>query len=287
MSMQGLSFVEPKLQRRIQRSGWDLAVDDYEPLWAAQLAAAQVALLDLATPGADEHVLDVACGTGLVTFDAAWEIGRGGSALGVDISGQMVEAARRRAEDRRMPNINFTRMDAEALDLPDESFDVALCSLGLMYVPDPAQAVREMRRVLRPGGRLALAVWGERAQCGWSPVFEIVDAEVTSDVCPMFFQLGQGDRLARLCMSAGFEAVAHKRIASRLTYADAQEACDAAFIGGPVALAWSRFDAETRSRVQARYLEAIDRWRQADGSYELPGEFVIVGAVAPISSSHQ
>jgi len=287
MSMQESFTVEPKLQRRIQRSGWDLAVDDYEPLWAAQLAAAQTALLALAAPAPDERVLDVACGTGLVTFDAAWEIGRGGSALGVDISGQMIDAARRRAEDRRAPNISFARMDAEALDLPDASFDVVLCSLGLMYVPDPEQAVREMRRVLRPGGRMALAVWGERARCGWSPVFEIVDAEVTSDVCPLFFHLGHADRLAQLCRTAGFEDVAHRRIASPLEYADADEACDAAFIGGPVALAWSRFDAETRDRVRTRYVEAIGPWRQDDGRYELPGEFVIVGAVAPFSSSNQ
>jgi ubiquinone/menaquinone biosynthesis C-methylase UbiE len=287
MSIQEVIDVEPKLQRRIQRSGWDLAAEDYEPLWAAQLAAAQAAVLKLAAPAVDERVLDVACGTGLVTFDAAWEIGRGGSALGVDISGQMVEAARRRAEDRHAPNVDFARMDAEALDLPDGSFDVALCSLGLMYVPDPDQALREMRRVLKPGGRLAIAVWGERPQCGWSSVFEIVDAEVVSDVCPMFFHLGQADRLSRMCREAGFENVSHHRIASPLSYANADDACDAAFIGGPVALAWSRFDAATRDRVRARYVETIAPWRQPDGHYELPGEFVIVGAVAPFSSLKQ
>jgi ubiquinone/menaquinone biosynthesis C-methylase UbiE len=283
MNLQGLPAVEPKLQRRIQRSGWDLAVDAYEPLWAEQLAGAQTALLALAAPRRDERVLDVACGTGLVTFDAAWEIGGGGSVLGVDISGQMVEAARRRAQDRRAANIAFARMDAEALDLPDASFDVVLCSLGLMYVPDPEQAVREMRRVLRPGGRLALAVWGERAHCAWSAVLGIVDGEVVSDVCPLFFHLGQGDRLAALCARAGFEQVAHRRIHASLAYADAQAACDAAFLGGPVALAWSRFGEETRARARAAYLEAIEPWRRPDGGYELPGEFVIVGAVAPRS----
>jgi ubiquinone/menaquinone biosynthesis C-methylase UbiE len=278
--------VEAKLQRRIQRSGWDLAADDYEPLWSAQLAAAQAAVLSLAAPAQDECVLDVACGTGLVTFDAAWEVGRGGCALGVDISSHMVEAAQQRAEERCAPNIRFARMDAESLELPDASFDVALCALGLMYVPDVPQALREMRRVLRPGGRLALAVWGERAHCGWSPAFDIIDAEVVSDVCPLFFHLGQGDRMGQLCREAGFESIAHTRISSPLTYADAKEACDAAFVGGPMALAWARFDAETRARVQARYEEAIAPWRQADGGYHLPGEFVIVGATAPPSPSH-
>ena len=274
--------MEAKLQRRIQRSGWDLAAEDYEPLWGAQLAAAQTALLALAAPTADERVLDVACGTGLVTFDAAWEVGRGGRALGIDISGQMVDVAQRRAEDRRAPNIGFARMDAEALDLPDASFDVVICSLGLMYVPDPAAAIREMRRVLRPGGRLAIAVWGERARCGWAPVFEIVEAEVVSDVCPLFFQLGQADILAQLCLASGFQSVAHQRLASTLDYVDADQACDAAFIGGPVALAWSRFDEDARARVRARYTDAISPWRQPDGRYALPGEFVVVGAVAPL-----
>jgi hypothetical protein len=70
-----------------------------------------------------------------------------------------------------------------------------------------------------------------------------------------------------------------QRLSVTLDYADADEACDAAFVGGPVALAWSRFDAAARSRVRARYLQAILPWRQGDGGYRVPGEFVIVSAV--------
>lgn len=171
-------------------------------------------------------------------------------------------------------------MDAETLELPDASFDVVLCALGLMYVPDVVRALREMRRVLRPQGRLGLAVWGERTRCGWSAVFQIVDAEVASDVCPLFFRLGQRDTLARLCAEAGFEAVVPGRIATTLHYADADEACDAAFVGGPVALAWSRFGVDVRARVRARYLQTIGPWRHGCG-YRIPGEFVIIAAMAP------
>jgi ubiquinone/menaquinone biosynthesis C-methylase UbiE len=272
--------MEPKLQRRVQRYGWDLAADDYETLWQAQLAVAQAALLERASLAPRERVLDVACGTGLVTFGAAQAMGPEGHALGIDISGHMVDAARRRAQERRAANVSFARMDAEALDLPDASFDAALCALGLMYMPDPEQALREMRRVLRPGGRLVIAVWGERSRCGWSAVFPIVDAEVASDVCPLFFRLGHADTLATLCGEAKFERIEHRRIAATLSYADADEACDAAFVGGPVALAWSRFDADVRARVRARYVEAIAPWRSR-GGYELPGEFVLVAAAAP------
>lgn len=271
--------MDAKLQRRVQRYGWDLAAADYEPLWQSQLAPAQAKLLACAALLPGERVLDVACGTGLVSFSAARAVGPMGSVVGVDISGQMVEAAACRARELEVTNASFARMDAEALALPDASFDVVLCALGLMYVPEPEQALREMRRVLRSGGRLVLAVWGERSACGWTPVFEIVDAEVTSEVCPLFFSLGPQDALARLCEREGFAAIEQHRLATVLRYADADEACDAAFIGGPVALAWSRFDAAVRAKVRRRYVEAIAPWRTATG-YALPGEFVIVAGVA-------
>jgi ubiquinone/menaquinone biosynthesis C-methylase UbiE len=272
--------MDARLQRRIQRYGWDLAADAYDPSWQEQLADVQSVLLASASPARGEQVLDVACGTGLVTFDVARAVGPGGRVLGVDLSGRMVAVARQRAMDLNLPNCSVVRMDAEALALPDVSFDVALCSLGLMYVPDPDRALREMGRVLRPGGRVAIAVWGERSRCGWSVLFPIVDAEVTSEVCPLFFRLGQRDALARACADAGFESIEQRRIEVTLTHTDADAACHAAFVGGPVALAWSRFSGEVRARVRARYLDAIGRWRNA-GGYGIPGEFVVVSAVVP------
>jgi ubiquinone/menaquinone biosynthesis C-methylase UbiE len=269
--------MEPRLQRRVQRYGWDLAADGYETLWQAQLAPAQDALMVMAAPMPGEQVLDVACGTGLVSFAALEVVGPTGQILGVDLSDRMVQVARSRAAARQFSNTNFERMDAEKLDLSDASFDVVLCGLGLMYLPDPAEAVREMRRVLRPGGRIALAVWGERALCGWATLFPIVDAEVASEVCPLFFGLGQQDNLARLCARHGFDAIKLTRIDTTLNYIDADEACNAAFVGGPVALAWSRFDEVVRARVRRQYLESIEPWRNGEG-YKVPGEFVIVSA---------
>jgi ubiquinone/menaquinone biosynthesis C-methylase UbiE len=272
--------MDARLQLRVQRYGWDLAAGDYESLWQAQLADAHAGLLAMAAPAPAERVLDVACGTGLIAFEAARAVGAEGRVLGIDLSGQMVDAARQRAAEHALPNAGFARMDAESLALPDASFDLALCALGLMYVPDPGRALREMRRILRPGGRMVLAVWGERSCCGWAAVFPIVEAEVASEVCPLFFRLGQQDTLARLCASTGFEAIEERRIATTLRYAGGDEACTAAFVGGPVALAWSRFDDEVRQRVRVRYLEAIEAWRQGT-DYRLPGEFVLVGAAVP------
>lgn len=269
--------MEARLQRRIQRYGWDLAANDYEPLWRAQLARAQTKLLTASAPGPGERVLDVACGTGLIAIDAAFRVAPRGEVVGVDLSERMIAASQRRARSRGACNARFERMDAERLDLPDADFDVALCGLGLMYMPDPVQALREMRRVLRPGGRLAVAVWGDRARCGWSSVFEIVDAEVASEVCPLFFRLGQADLLAQACAQAGLRVVEQERFASVLEYRDAGQACDAAFAGGPVALAWSRFDAAAKSRARERYVESLSAWRHGEG-YRVPGEFLVVSA---------
>jgi SAM-dependent methyltransferase len=271
--------MKARMQRRVQRYGWDLAAHDYERLWQAQLGPAQADMLARVELRAGERVIDVACGTGLVSFAAAAAVGATGRVLGVDISGVMVDAAQGRADALGVGHATFARMDAEALELGDASFDVALCGLGLMYVADPALAVRELCRVVRPGGRIGLAVWGERRRCGWAAVFPIVDGEVASDVCPLFFDLGAGDMLARLCGDAGLAKVELRRIATTLVYDDGDEACDAAFVGGPVALAWSRFDPATRARARASYLAAISSWRQPGGGYRIPGEFVVVVAV--------
>jgi ubiquinone/menaquinone biosynthesis C-methylase UbiE len=171
--------------------------------------------------------------------------------------------------------VRFERMDAEDLTLPTASFDVALCALGLMYVPDPRQAMGEMIRVLTPGGRLVVAVWGQRSRCGWAEIFPIVDAQVKSEVCPLFFSLGTADRLSLVCRDQGLSDVVTERIETHLEWASAEEACGAAFAGGPVALAYSRFDESTRRIVHGQYLESIAAHRQGDG-YAVPGEFVIV-----------
>jgi len=271
--------VDPKLQRRVQRYGWDKASSTYERYWHQQLAPAQDRLLDMAGIRRGERVLDVACGTGLVTLRAADLTGHSGTVFATDISDEMVAALKGQAGRRHLTNVTAARMDAEALDLPGGSFDVALCALGLMYVPDPTAAMREMRRVLKTAGRAVAAVWGARARCGWAEIFPIVESRVQSDVCPMFFQLGVADRLALTFEQAGFHNVRSESISTVLRYDSADDACGAAFAGGPVALAYSRFDRTMRESAHAEYLASIEQWRSGD-AYDVPGEFVVASGIA-------
>ena len=159
--------MDPRLQRRVQRYGWDKAAPLYERCWQHQLAPAQRRMLELAALAPGERVLDVACGTGLVTFPAAEAVGPNGDVLATDLSEAMVATVTAEAARRGLAHIRARRMDAEQLDVPDASFDVVLCGLGLMYVPDPLQALREFRRALRPGGRAAMAVWGVQVAFGY------------------------------------------------------------------------------------------------------------------------
>ena len=138
--------MDGRFQKRVQRYGWDKAAIYYEDLWREQLEPAQTALLDFADLVSGERVLDVACGTGLVAFRAASIVLPCGEVVGTDISEQMIATACDIARARDIANTVFHRMDAEQLALDGASFDVALCALGLMYVPHPEIALGEMHR---------------------------------------------------------------------------------------------------------------------------------------------
>lgn len=267
--------MDARLQLRVQRYGWDRAAADYERGWARQLRAAQDLLLEMAALTSGERVLDLACGTGLVTFPAAVAVGTSGSVMATDISEEMVGMVRAEAERRGLLHVSAQRADAETFAFDAAAFDAVLCGLGLMYVPDPMATLHGARRVLAPGGRFVAAVWGARDQCGWAEIFPIVEQRVSSEVCPLFFQLGTGEALALRMTAAGYQGVHSERITTTLDYDSAEAALGAAFNGGPVAMAYSRFDEETRAAVHADYLASIAVYRAGEG-YQIPGEFVVV-----------
>lgn len=141
--------------RGLRRTEAENYARDFVPLIPAPLAAG---LIEKAAPEPGEFVVDVACGTGVATRLAAERVGASGHVVGVDLVPEMLEVAAAAATTPSSASIEWRQGDAGSLPLPDESYDLALCQLGLMFFPDRSAAAREMRRVLSPGGRLAVNV---------------------------------------------------------------------------------------------------------------------------------
>jgi len=273
--------VDTKLQLRVQRYGWDAAAAHYEAGWRQPLLSAQRTLLEAAALAPGERVLEVACGSGLVTREAARAVGPAGEVLATDLSEAMVQLTGQQCRDAGLAWVTTARMSAEELAVPAGRFDAALCALGLMYVPRPRVAVAEMAGALRPGGRVVATVWGQRRNCGWAEIFPIVDARVVSEVCPLFFACGAPGNLAADFAAAGLVAISEHRQSDVLGFADERALLGAMLLGGPVALAVKRFTPETMAEVEQEFLASVVGHRQADGSYRIPGEFLTVSGRKP------
>lgn len=272
--------MEAKLQRRVQRYGWDAASKVYDAVWRENLRPVHSALFEMAALKPAERVIELACGSGFVTFQAAELVQPSGHVLATDISAEMVSLVEARAKQLGYDHVAAERREAENLNLSETDFDAALCALGLMYLPEPREALNEMYRALKPGGRAVVAVWGERRNCSWADIFPIVDHVVQSEVCPLFFTPGTGDTLAEYFKSAGFTSVETRRISASLDFASEESLLTAQIDGGPVALAAKRFDAATRKQVDTEFLASVDAHKVANG-YTLPTEFVVTSGRKP------
>lgn len=270
--------MRPELQRRVQRYGWDKASPYYDNGWQKQLWPAQEKLLSSVNLKPGDHVLDVSCGSALVTLPIAKAVAPDGSVTGIDLSDGMIEKANARVKGSNLAPVTFKQMDAEELDFEENYFNIVICSLGLMYFPYPEKALEEMFRVAKPGAEISALVWGARNACGWADIFPIVDKRVESDVCPLFFQLGTGDTLVKAFKSAGMTEISSERFSVDLDFKDAEEACTAAFWGGAVALAYQKFDDAIKESANKEYLDSIQQF-QNDRGYHIPGEFVIAKGI--------
>lgn len=158
---------DPEAVREFERSGWNRAASRYEDAFATASRQFVAALLDAACVGAGMDVLDVCCGPGIVAGAAA---ARGARVAGLDFSTEMLAIAR-----ARLPGIRFEHGDAEAMPFPDASFDAVASNFGIHHVPRPVLALREARRLLRPGGRFAFTVWDAPSRnIAWKLVQEAV-----------------------------------------------------------------------------------------------------------------
>jgi len=162
------------------------------------------ALVDAAGVRPGQAVLDVACGTGVVAREAADRQRGQGRVVGLDLNEAMLVVAR-----RLRPDIEWLQGDAAALPFDDDAYDVVLCQAALMFFPGPAVALREMARVVKPGGTVAVQVWASReSQTGFKPFYEVVSRHAgpgAVELISAYWTLGDLDRLTGLFDAAGLE----------------------------------------------------------------------------------
>jgi ubiquinone/menaquinone biosynthesis C-methylase UbiE len=167
-------------------------------------------LVDALDPQPGETVLELAAGVGDTGFAAARRLGAEGRLITTDFSEQMVQAARRRAEELGVPNAEFRTLDAERMELDDGSIDGVLCRWGYMLMADPGAALAETRRVLADGGRLALSVWGDPDCNPWASIparalLEQTGADPPDPLAPGVFAMASEERTRSLLQEAGLE----------------------------------------------------------------------------------
>ena len=142
-------------------------------------------LLDAAGISRGARVLELACGPGGLGMAAAERVGPDGEVVLSDVAAEMTAIAARRAAERGLANVTTRELDLERIAEPDARYDAVLCREGLMFALEPARAVAEIRRVLRPEGRFALAVWGPRERNPWlGIVLDAVGAQLGAPVPP-------------------------------------------------------------------------------------------------------
>jgi ubiquinone/menaquinone biosynthesis C-methylase UbiE len=223
-------------------------------------------LVDAAHLAPGERVLDVACGTGVVTRVAAKRVGPTGRVVGVDLNAGMIAVARSLAPPVGAP-IEWLERSALDLRLEDASFDAVLCQQGLQFFPDKAVAMKEMRRVLDRGGHLALSVWtssGLYTDAVGDALARLVGNE-TAVRFKASRQVPAAEDLRYLAMEAGFSAVDVRvsRIDVHLPRLDKFVLDHLA--ATPVASAIAAADPETRKKVGASVMEQLRRYIDGDG----------------------
>lgn len=200
---------------------WTPAIQDW-------LGASTEVMLDLAGVGPGTRVLDVAAGAGEPAITAAKRVGPTGTVLATDISANILDYAAQAAKAQGVVNLETQIMDGEHLDLPDESFDVVISRVGLIYFPDQQRALSEIRRVLKPGGRIAAIVYSTPDRNGFFSIpIGIIrrNAQLPPPAPgqPGPFSLGAAGVLEDAYRRAGFREIVAQPVDSPVRMASAAE----------------------------------------------------------------
>jgi SAM-dependent methyltransferase len=234
-------------------------------------------LLEKADPQPGQTFLEIAAGTGDLGLHVAERVGGEGRVLSTDFAPEMVDVARRQGEARGLTNVDFRVLDAERMDLDDESVDGVVCRFGYMLMADPAAAMAETRRVLRPGGPLALAVWGTPDRNPWAAVPAMTLMQrghlpPPEPGAPGIFALGEPNRIQDLLGEAGFaQPDPLEELALEYRWADFDDLWDTLTrITGAVARAIESLSEDERQATRAAMEENVASFRNEDGTYSAP-----------------
>jgi ubiquinone/menaquinone biosynthesis C-methylase UbiE len=274
-------------ERRGQLHGmWESVAgswDEHQGFVDARSAAITEQLLQLASPAPGERVLELACGAGGVGIAAAQRVGETGEVVLSDVAPAMVAIAAARGAELGLRNVRARVLDLEEIDEPDAVYDVAVCREGLMFVVDPARAARELRRVLRPGGRVAIAVWGPRERNPWLGVlFDAVSAELGAPVPPPGvpgpFSLDDAGRLEALLAGAGFSAVDVQEVSTPYRATSVDEWWNRTIaLAGPLAQRLATLPEPVAQALRERARKAIGGYATPTG-LEIPGVSLVAAA---------
>ncbi|HVL85575.1 MAG TPA: methyltransferase domain-containing protein [Pseudonocardia sp.] len=247
-------------------------------------------MLDLTTPRRGERVLELACGPGGLGLAAAARVAPDGEVVQSDVVAEMTAIAAARARTLDLTNVRTRVLDLERIAEPDRSYDVVLCSEGLMFVPEPVVAAREIRRVLRPGGRVALTVWGPRACNPWlGVVFDAVGAQIGRPVPPPGvpgpFSLADRDALVGLLRDADLVDVEVEELDVPLRATGFEEWWTrTSALAGPLAAILAALSEDALQAIHARLRTAVASYRTPTGLV-LPGVTLLASARrAPVPS---
>jgi SAM-dependent methyltransferase len=244
--------------------------DEHEFL-ARTTGAVGERMVERLAPKAGESILELAAGTGDTGFRIAERLGDDGRLLMTDFASGMVDAARRRGEEQGIANVDYRVLDAERMDLDDDSFDGVACRFGYMLMADPARALAETRRVLRDGGRLVFAVWAAPDRNLWAAIagmtmVELGHMQPPESGAPSMFAMADPLRIDGLVTGAGFGAPEIEQVDVDWGYTDPEELWDRTLkLAGPIADAYGSLEPaaqdEVRERVLARISEQLESGR--------------------------
>lgn len=280
-----LQKFDPAAYKASQRRDWTEAAAGWRKWWGHFEAIAGPVgdrLIQLAAIRAGHRVLDVATGIGEPALTAARLVGPGGRVVGTDISPGMLEVAWERAAELGLGNVEFHEMDAEALDLPESSFDAVLCRFGLMFLPDVDRALVGIRRLLVPGGRFAASVWGppERVPMNsvtFGAIARVLELPPPAPGTPGLFSLADADALAGKLRAAGFAEVETETLLVQAEFDSLGEfILFVQEVAAPIKNLLADESPERRAQVWRAVGEANEQFVGSDGRLQSSGESILV-----------